>query len=62
MTIAAILGSIASIAAIVGAIKYWSQLIVWLFKKSDDQKNQDIDSSVSQEEDSVNKGGRPKWD
>ena len=59
---ASILGAIAGIAAIVGAIKYWSQLTVWLFKKSEDQKNQSIDQKVQDEQNQVDAGGRPKWD
>ena len=56
-----IIAAITAIGAIVGGLVYMAKLGVWIFKKSDDQKNQAIDTSVSSEEDSVNKGGRPQW-
>lgn len=57
-----ILGAIAALGTIFGVFKYWTQISVWLFKKTDAEKAQDIDKDVQEEQGKVDAGQRPKWD
>jgi hypothetical protein len=56
----AILAAIPAIAAIFGVFKYWTQITVWLFKKTPEQKNEQIAADVQAKEDLVEKTGRPQ--
>lgn len=61
MTIAAVLAAIAALGTIFGVFKYWTQLVVFFTKKTQAQKEQDIQKTVSDEKHDVDAGGRPKW-
>lgn len=54
-----LLADVKSASVVIGGLVFIVSLAIWAFRKTPDQKNQEIDQSVQKQKESAEESGRP---